>query len=300
MRRVSSARLASLSQIMIPARPALAHYAQVREYNGDPGPSTRRQSFNRSDRVDARRPSFGQGRKQSDRSGRTGPSRPATGRYEPNRAGLRGRGGEETRGGFRPGPSQNRSRATSPRPGLSQVGSSSSRQRPDGTSKTNASLGSNRPPGWNPEVANTRRKAFEHRTGSSSSSSGRTSTSYSNGMTSAHRKLYPPGNPQTTSPRHTWRRGHIFVQPTSDKATEHRLDAFETSRRISQWVRDHPSPIAHKDVDELLRMVMDAPRYRVNTVCWNQVLSILGKENRLGNMFRGLQFVSATSELLTL
>jgi hypothetical protein len=70
-------------------------------------------------------------------------------------------------------------------------------------------------------------------------------------------------------------------------------DPFETSKRVAEWIAKHPSPIKPWDIDELLRMVMDAPRYRMNTVVWNQVLSLLGKEHKLEVMFRALNHVSA-------
>lgn len=80
--------------------------------------------------------------------------------------------------------------------------------------------------------------------------------------------------------------------PNYERPTGHMGDPFETSKRVAEWIAKHPSPIKPWDIDELLRMVMDAPRYRMNTVVWNQVISLLGKEHKLEVMFRALNHVS--------
>lgn len=307
MRNLSAHRLTARLQSSLSLRPSTVIYP-VREYHGDPGPSTTaRQNFGRQDENRSVRPSGA----VYDRSRRTSFSRGSDlsqGGTSP-RAGAERRlsaaGKWDGRSGGRPSHPQSGSFGTRPRAGSpgSFGGSKAStsggyagrsnqdqstlngdRNRRDGEDPRQKPFTTREQPEWKPKPMPRWKMDPEL-----------------HGRAPRANRSAPPSDPSKRQfglnnpnrPAQPSRPAPFYNQlPRSARPTGHQSDAYETSKRITEWIRDHPSPIKPWEVDELLRLVMDAPRYRMNTVCWNQVIALLGKEHKLETMFRSLNHVS--------
>ena len=302
MRNLSAHRLAARLQSSLALRPSTVVYP-VREYHGDPGPSTAaRQNFSRQDRTGPSRSSHGGSDLNSRRSSFTAGGEPQS---SGPRAGAERRlsaaGKWDGRSGGRPSYPQNGSFGTRPRSG--PPGSFGTPRQSDHSGYTGRSdqernaVGKSR----GKDGDETRQKPFTTREQPEWKPKPMPRWKMDpelHGRAPRTNRSGPPSDPSkrqfglNNAHARPTRPAPFFNQlPRSARPTGHQSDAFETSKRITEWIKDHPSPIKPWEVDELLRLVMDAPRYRMNTVCWNQVISLLGKEHKHETMFRSLNHV---------
>jgi hypothetical protein len=296
MRNLSTHRLAARLQSSLVLRPSAMAYP-VREYHGDPGPSTAaRQNFSRPDRSGSSRPVNG----GYDRDNRSGSLYGGDAQTSGPRAGAERRlsaaGKWDGRSGGRPTYPQSGSFGSRPRsgpPGESgrYNGSNDRERRPaqasrsrEGEEARQKPFTTREQPEWKPKPMPRWKMDPELHGRAPRNTRSSPHTDSSKRQFGLH-NAGGPVRPNRPAP--------FYNQlARSARPTGHQSDAFETSKRITEWIRDHPSPIKPWEVDELLRLVMDAPRYRMNTVCWNQVISLLGKEHKHETMFRSLNHVS--------
>ena len=284
MRQIASSRLGSRLRASVPPRPAVIPFLGGREGLGDPGPSTFR-SFSSSARQDA------------------GGLRPLTPNQKAaklrvarrQQKAAKGKGGSTSSFGIK-SEGEDKTKSRNP-PGRSN---SSFDTRPQ-VSRTSRPFGSRLDQGPvrsgpSSERHNRAGQAFENRPPMGRAPpTQRVSTRASTFDPSTNRHINDKRQNQNhkspfSSPAYTTHPGSRNDKKLQ-RPIDHEGDAFTTSQRITEWVNSRSKPMEQHEVDHLLRMVMDAPRYRVNTVVWNQVISILAREKGLSAMWRAFNLV---------
>lgn len=231
------------------ATTTLSALAQIRHYPGDPGPSTTHRQAQRR-RV---RDSVAQGRANTLSSfdqlqGVLGGTSGAP-RQRLERGRERGERGERgDRGERRPRDEQ--------RPGSPRLGAAGGNRRQGFGDRGDRSGGRSEPRG---------------------ESRGRRDERGDRGVASRPRSSGPSGPSRPRPPADDWvPRG----QPAADATP------YKTSLKIKKWIDRHPSPLSPGQVDEVVKLVSEAPLPTVNAAVWNLVLALLGRERKYDRMWR--------------
>ncbi|KAL1410656.1 hypothetical protein Q8F55_004675 [Vanrija albida] len=66
---------------------------------------------------------------------------------------------------------------------------------------------------------------------------------------------------------------------------------YKTSLKIKKWIDRHPSPLSPPQVDEVVKMVSDAPVATVNAAVWNLVFALLGRERKYDRMWKAFNLM---------
>ena len=69
--------------------------------------------------------------------------------------------------------------------------------------------------------------------------------------------------------------------------------SFILSQQLKEFVRSHPFPMKGNHIGQAVNLVRQAPLHMHNTVVWNQILHLLGREHKLDAMFKNYNDVSS-------
>ena len=82
-------------------------------------------------------------------------------------------------------------------------------------------------------------------------------------------------------------KGFYTPQPrTVSDAALLQSDPYDTSRQLRDWIKAHPSPINHNALKQAIEMVAGAEKGAVNSVVWNTLLALVGREGSLETMWK--------------
>ena len=71
--------------------------------------------------------------------------------------------------------------------------------------------------------------------------------------------------------------------------------SFVLSNQIKEYLKHNPSPMKSGQIEKLVTLVKNAPPLAQNAVVWNQVLHVLGREEKHALMWRTFQDVGRRS-----